>query len=114
LTFNFVANAAAYTTDAGDRSVPREAQTNEKHERLIALAKGIPAIPTAIVWPCEEHALADPIDAAEDRIITPVLVGPAKRIRALAQKAGHDIDRFAIVDVARAAAAALALVRRPG
>ncbi len=38
---------AAYTTDAIDTSVLRAQQTHEKYERLIALAKGIPAIPTA-------------------------------------------------------------------
>jgi len=114
LAFNPSVKPAAYTTDAGDTSVPRAAQTHEKYERLIARAKGIPPIPTAVVWPCEEHALAGPIDAAEEKIIAPVLVGSAKRIRAVAQKAGLDIGRFAIVDVAteeEAAAAAVRLVR---
>jgi phosphate acetyltransferase len=105
---------AAYTTDAADPSAPRAARTHEKYEHLIALAKGIPAIPTAIVWPCEEHALAGPIEAAEEKIIVPVLVGPAKRIRAVAEKAGLDISRFAAVDVSteeEAAATAVRLVR---
>ena len=105
---------AAYATDAADTSAPRAKQTHEKYERLIALAKGIPAIPTAIVWPCEEHALAGPIEAAEENIIVPLLVGPAKRMRAMAETAGLDIDRFEIVDVsteAEAAAAAVRLVR---
>jgi phosphate acetyltransferase len=107
-------NPAAYTTDAGDTSVPRPAQPHEKYERLIARTKDIPAIATAVVWPCEEHALAGPIEAAEEEIITPVLVGSAKRIRDVAKKAGLDIGRFAIVDVATeedAAATAVRLVR---
>ena len=114
MTSNSTVNTTAYMTDAVDTSVPRAAQTHEKYERLIAQAKGIRAIPTAVVWPCEEHALAGPIDAAEENIITPILVGPAKRIRALAQKAGLDISRFTTVDVAteeEAAAAAVRLVR---
>jgi phosphate acetyltransferase len=105
---------AAYTTDAADPSAPRAAQPHEKYEHLIALAKGIPAIPTAIVWPCEEHALAGPIEAAEEKIIVPVLVGPAKRIRAVAETAGLDISRLATVDVSteeEAAATAVRLVR---
>jgi len=81
LTTNSAGNPAAYTSDAVDTSVPRAARTHEKYERLITQAKGIPAIPTAVVWPCEEHALAGPVDAAEENIITPVFVGPAKRIR---------------------------------
>jgi len=105
---------AAYATDAGDTSVPRAARTHEKYERLVARAKSITAVPTAVVWPCEEHALAGPTDAAAENIIAPILVGSATRIRAAAQKAGLDIGRFAIVDVAteeEAAAAAVRLVR---
>ena len=60
MTSNSAVNPAAYTTDAVDTSIPRAPQTHEKYERLIARAKGIPAIATAVVWPCEEHALAGP------------------------------------------------------
>ena len=106
---------AAYATDAGDTSVPRAVRTHEKYERLVARAKSITAVPTAVVWPCEEHALAGPTDAAAENIIAPILVGSATRIRAAAQKAGLDIGRFAIVDVAteeEAAAAAVARAKR--
>jgi len=102
---------AAYATDAGDPSVPRATQTHEKYERLIAQAKSITAVPTAVVWPCEEHALAGPIEAADENIITPILVGSATRIRCVAQKAGLDIGRMAIVDVATEEEAAVAAVR---
>ena len=105
---------ATYTTEAGETSVPRAVQTHEKYERLIAQATSIPAVPTAVVWPCEEHALAGAVDAANEKIIAPILVGSAARIRAVAQKAGLDIGRFAIVDAAteeEAAAAAVRLVR---
>ena len=103
-----------YANEACDTSPIRTAQRHEKYERLIARAKGIPAIPTAVVWPCEEHALSGPIDAAEEKIIAPVLVGSATRMRDVAQKAGVDISRFPIIDVATeegAAAAAVRLVR---
>jgi phosphate acetyltransferase len=103
-----------YTTDAADTSVPRAAQTHEKYEQLIARTKDIPPIRTGVVWPCEEHALAGPIDAAAEKIIAPILVGSEKRIRALAQKAGLDVSGCTIVDVAteeEAAATAVRLVR---
>jgi len=108
------AKPATYTTEAGDSSVPRVAQTHEKYERLIAKTKSIAAVPTAVVWPCEEHALAGPIDAAADNIIAPILVGSEALIRATAQKAGLDISRFEIVDAAteeEAAATAVGLVQ---
>ena len=44
---NISVKPAAYTTDAADTSAPRAKQTHEKYEHLIALAKSIPAIPTA-------------------------------------------------------------------
>jgi phosphate acetyltransferase len=105
---------AAYATDAGEAPVSRVVQTHEKYERLIAQAKGIAAIPTAVVWPCEEHALAGPIEAAQEKIIAPILVGQAKRMRAVAEKAGLDIGGVSTVDVAteeEAASTAVRLVR---
>ncbi|HTQ70521.1 MAG TPA: bifunctional enoyl-CoA hydratase/phosphate acetyltransferase [Acidocella sp.] len=114
MTSNPAAKPAAYTTDTGDSSVHRAVQTHEHYERLIAKAKAIAAVPTAVVWPCEEHALAGALDAAAEAIITPILVGSEARIRATAQKAGLNISGFEIVDAAteeEAAAAAVRLVR---
>ena len=107
-------NHPGYANDAAETSAPHSAQTHEKYERLIARAKEIPAIPTAVVWPCEEHALRGPVDAAIEGIIVPILVGSAKRIRAVAEKAGLDISRLTIVDAAteeESAATAVRLVR---
>ena len=64
-----------------------------------------------LIPPYPERALAGPVDAAEENIITPVFVGPAKRIHAVAQKAGLNIDRFATVDVATEEEAAVTAVR---
>jgi phosphate acetyltransferase len=103
-----------YTVEATDTSVPRAAQTHEKYEGLIARTKDIPAIPTAVVWPCEEHALAGAIGAAAEGIIAPILVGLEKRIRVVAQRANLEVDGCTIVDVAteeEAAATAVRLVR---
>lgn len=111
MTFNPTIKATRYVIEAADTSVPRVAQTHEKYERLIARTKDIPAIRTAVVWPCEEHALAGPIDAAAENILAPVLVGSEKRIRAVAQKAGLDLSRCAIEDVASEEEAATTAVR---
>ena len=104
----------AYAREPVDLTVHRTKSAHEKYERLIAQARSIPPIATAIVWPCEEHALAGPVEAADEKIITPIFVGPAKRIRAVADKAHLDIGRFAIADAAteeEAAAMAVRLVR---
>jgi phosphate acetyltransferase len=109
-----VISPGGYTMEATDASVPRVTQAHEKYEELIARANDIPAVSTAVVWPCEQHALAGAIDAAAEEIIAPILVGSEKRIRALAQKSGLEVDSCTIVDVANeeeAAATAVRLVR---
>jgi hypothetical protein len=45
-----------YTNDAADSAHP--ARTEEQYQPLIARTKRIRAIPMAVVWRCEEHALA--------------------------------------------------------
>jgi len=88
---------------------------SSKYERLIAKAKEVPAASTLVVYPCEETALRGPTEAAEAGIITPILVGPEAKIRAVAREHGLDISRFEIVDVAdseEAAAEAVALIRQ--
>jgi phosphotransacetylase len=69
---------------------------------------------TAVAHPCEETALAGAVDAGTRGLITPILVGPADRIRAVAASAGIDISGLRLVDAPHsvaAAAAAVALVR---
>jgi phosphate acetyltransferase len=65
----------------------------------------------AVVWPCEEHALAGPLEAGAAGIIVPQLVGSEKRIRAVAEKAGLDVGTCTIVDTASEEDAAVAAVR---
>ena len=69
---------------------------------------GIPAVRTAVVWPCEAHALEGPVDAEREQIIEPVLIGNAARIRAVAGEAGLDLGGCPI-DVATEAEAAAAV-----
>jgi phosphate acetyltransferase len=77
-----------------------------KYERLLARAKQVPPATTVVVHPCEESALRGPIEAARLGIITPILVGPAKKIAAVAGEHGLEIDRFEIVDAPHSEAAA--------
>src|SRR5262245_58030977 len=86
---------------------------HSKYERLIAKAKQVPPATTIVAHPCDETSLRGPVEAAEAGIIVPILVGPAKRISAVAREHGIDIDRFEIVDAPHseaAAAKAVALV----
>jgi phosphate acetyltransferase len=91
----------------------RPATHPPKYDRLIALAKQVPAATTIVVHPCDETSLRGPVEAAGAGIIKPVLVGPAAKIAAVARDHKLDITRFEIVDVPHsdaAAAKAVALI----
>jgi phosphate acetyltransferase len=77
-----------------------------KYDRLIARAKQVPAATTVVAHPCDETSLRGPIEAAAAGLITPVLVGPSGKIRAVARQHGLDIDRYEIVDAPHSEAAA--------
>jgi len=86
-----------------------------KYERLLERCKGLPPIPTAVAYPCEETALEGAIDAGKQGLITPILVGPAGKIGEIAQAHNIDIGGVEIVDVASShasAARAVELVRQ--
>jgi phosphate acetyltransferase len=85
-----------------------------KYERVLERCRGLEAIPTAVAYPCEQSALAAAIDAANEGLIAPILVGPAATIAAVAKAGGIDLSRAKVVDVDgshAAAAKAVALVR---
>jgi len=86
-----------------------------KYEQLLVRCERLEPIATAVAHPCEATALAGAIDAAAKGLITPILVGPAAKIREVASAAGIDISRARIVDAPHShasAAAAVALVRQ--
>src|SRR5208283_3106761 len=73
---------------------------HDKYERLIEAAKELPPTKTAIAHPCDEVSLQGALEAAKLGLITPILVGPAARIRDVARRAKLDLDAFLIVDAA--------------
>ncbi len=90
------------------------ARRHDKYEQLIALTRENPPVPTAVAHPCDESSLRGAVEAAEAGIIVPLLVGPAEKIRAVAEKAGLNIAPYEIVEAPHshdAAAEAVKLVR---
>ncbi len=101
---------------AGRRVAPVQLQVlrNDGQEALLRLCDGLPALPTAVVHPCDAQSLKGATDAAVARLIDPVLVGPESRIRMAAEAAGIDLAPYEMVDVEHshaAAAQAVALAR---
>ncbi len=81
-------------------------RTHEKYDRLIALAKTMPAVSAAVAHPCDEASLTGAMEAAEAGLIVPILVGPKFKIEAVAKKCGIDLKGVEIVDVAHSQEAA--------
>ncbi len=89
-------------------------QDHDHYEALIARNQEIPPVACAVAHPCDESSLRGAVDAALEGIIVPILVGPAAKIRSIAEEQGLDIGGYEIVDVPHshaAAAKAVELVR---
>ena len=84
-----------------------------KYELVLERCRGLAPVPTAVAYPCETSALAAALDAAKEGLITPLLVGPAAKIAAVAKAGNLDLGGAKVVDVEddAAAARAVALVR---
>ena len=57
-----------------------------KYEQLLTRCRTFEPVPTAVVHPCEETALAGAIEAAAAGLIAPILVGPAAKIEEIASR----------------------------
>jgi phosphate acetyltransferase len=90
---------------------PRSHTVHAKYERLIARAKQVPSAATIVVHPCDETSLRGVAESADIGIITPILVGPEKKISAVADKFKIDIGGFDKVDVPHSEAAAARAVQ---
>ncbi len=75
---------------------------------ILQQAETTPPVPTAVVWPLSDVALKGACEAAEARVIEPVLIGPADRIARLAQAAHVNIAHCQVIDIAEEEAAAAA------
>jgi phosphotransacetylase len=72
------------------------------------------AVPTAVAHPCDDASLGAVVEAGRAGIIAPILVGPAQKIRRVAEEWELDIAPYEIVDAPHshaAAAKAVELVR---
>jgi phosphotransacetylase len=81
-----------------------------KYEALLERCRQLEPVPTAVAHPCEQSALAGAIEAGEKRLITPILVGPAEKIRDIATKAGINLGTTRIVDAPHSHASAFKAV----
>ena len=86
-----------------------------KYEQLLVRCGTLEPVPTAVAHPCEATALTGALEAGGMGLIAPILVGPAAKIREVADRAGLDLGRTRIVDAPHShgsAAQAVELVRQ--
>jgi phosphotransacetylase/acyl dehydratase len=73
---------------------------------LFKACEGLPAVSCAVVHPCDRDSLLGPIEAARRGLITPVLIGPEEKIRAVAHVERVDLGSYRLVPVPHSHAAA--------
>jgi phosphate acetyltransferase len=89
-------------------------RTHQKYQRLVATAKTLDPVMTAVAHPCDQSSLEGAINAAEMGLIRPILIGPKEKIVGIAQQFKLDISPYECIDVPHshaAAAKAVELVR---
>lgn len=77
-----------------------------RYEAILAKAKTLRPRRTAIVQPVDAPSLSGAIEAAKTGLLTPLLIGPEVRIKAIADELGEDISGFELIDVKHSHAAA--------
>jgi len=86
-----------------------------KYELLLERCRTLEPVPTAVAHPCDESSFTGAIEAGAKGLITPILVGPADKLRSLALSFNVDPDSIRIVDAPHShasAARAVELVRK--
>lgn len=79
-------------------ALQNDRHTHIRFHRLLDAAQGRPAVRTAVAHPCDEVSLESVIEAARLKLIVPILVGPAIRIREVAARTTFNISGLEIVD----------------
>jgi len=82
-----------------------------KYELLLERCKTLEPVRTAVAHPCDAAALAGAMEAAQQGLIEPILVGPLARIREVAAGAKIDLGRTELVDAPHSHASAVAAVQ---
>jgi phosphotransacetylase len=80
-------------------------------DAMLAATAPLDPIATAVVHPCDAASLIGALEARDKTLITPILVGPEDRIKAVAAEEGLNIDGLEIIDAKHSHASAQAAVR---
>lgn len=73
---------------------------------LLAMGADLEPITCGVVHPCDEDSLRGAINAAEENLIIPILIGPEAKIKEIATRYQIDISSYTIISVPHSHAAA--------
>ncbi len=86
------------------------AQSPDHYRAIINGAKALPSIRVAIIHPVDAAAIEAAVEAADEGLITPVLIGPRQRVLQAAAEytalRGGDLSNWDLIDVDHSHAAA--------
>ncbi len=82
-------------------------ERGRRYRQLLELVRGFKPLRTAVVHPCDEASLVGAVEAAREKLIEAVLIGPEEKIRRAAEQANVDLAGFEIVNAQHSHAAAV-------
>ena len=97
-----------------EADAPVRTNRHEKFHALIAKARTHPPIKVAVAYPCNAPSIEAALEAANLKLMAPILVGPQDLITKIADENGLDLSAVSIVNAGDghdSAARAVALVR---
>ena len=83
----------------------------QRYRHLLSITAGLSPIPIAVTHPCDKESLSGPVQAAKAGLVSPILVGPEARIRAVAEEFGFDLNGMTIINTPHSHASAAEAVR---
>lgn len=72
-------------------------QDADRFQRFVVEARRLPPLLTAVAHPCSAEAVRAAVEARDEGLLIPVLVGPERKIRAAAEEAGTSLSGLTIV-----------------
>jgi phosphate acetyltransferase/phosphate butyryltransferase len=82
-------------------------EKGRRYRQLLELVRGFKPLRTAVVHPCDEASLVGAVEAAREKLIEAVLIGPEEKVRRAAEQANVDLAGFEIVNTQHSHAAAV-------
>ena len=69
----------------------------DRFQELLQACEQLPTLACAVVHPCSPDSLRGAIEAAEQKLIAPILIGPELKIRAIADQERLDLTPYRLV-----------------